>query len=86
MRFGWENPLLSVNELREKARVDEIWLKSMLDDPKDPIPSTKRGKQRQVLWSDYLDWLKRNYGNDGPLRGSEIINVNIKPKKKEVKA
>jgi hypothetical protein len=82
MTTVWDNPLLSIKQLQEKARVDKVWLNNALDDPKDPIPSTQRGIQRQVLWSDYYEWLQRNYGNGGPLRGSEYFNLNIKPKKK----
>jgi len=85
MAIGWDNPMLTLKELAEKAGVTWNWLHGILLSDSDPFPTHKRSKQVKVLWSDYVDWSYRRYGDDGPLRGTEYLDLDFAKKRAKPK-
>jgi hypothetical protein len=68
--------MLTLHELSEAAHVSEKWLREVLASD-DPPPTHKRSKQVVVLWSDYLEWSARRYGDGGTHRGQEVLDIKM---------
>ncbi|MCL2136840.1 MAG: hypothetical protein FWH40_04880 [Coriobacteriia bacterium] len=82
MTMGWDNPLLSLTELAEKAKVQYAWLQEILRSD-DPFPTHQRAKQIKVLWSDYLKWSYERYGDNAPLRGTEYLLPKVSKRRQK---
>jgi hypothetical protein len=75
MTLVWDNPMLNLRELADKAKVKYDWILAVMDSS-DPVPSIQRGKRKLVLWSDYIEWAKERYGDGAPYRGGENLDVS----------
>jgi hypothetical protein len=70
---GYDNPVLTLHELSKRVPYQYDWLiaQTRLPDREDRLPSIKRGKKQEVIYSEFLAWLDRMYGPDGKRRGQE---------------
>jgi hypothetical protein len=71
----WHNPILTISELAKQTGYKAEWLSAKARIRDDPLPTIKRGRRETVIYSDFCEWLTRNYGVDGRLRGTECLDV-----------
>jgi len=69
--------IVTMTELSKNTPYKYRWLKAASDRKHDPLPTIQRAKQREVIVADFVEWLRRNYGNDGALRGTECLDIKI---------
>lgn len=71
VRYIIEDEYLSIPALAKRANARQALLRDSLHKSNDPLPSVMFGSHPKVLWSQYVAWVERNYGVNGPLRGTE---------------
>ena len=65
--------LMTLQDFAKESPYKYSWLLEATKRKDDPLPTFQRAKTKTVLFSAVTEWLERNYGNDGKLRGQEYL-------------
>ncbi|MCL2537450.1 MAG: hypothetical protein FWE51_04150 [Coriobacteriia bacterium] len=72
---------MSINELAKVSNRDHEAIRAFIYREEDPLPTLLYGKQHKIRWSVFAEWSYRNFGPDGPHRGTNP-GVELKAKTK----